>query len=304
MSEFDLDPEMLAFIDRYLKVSSLSTATSIAEQRHDYDAIVQYFCHPHPAGITSVDTSAEGRHGDIPLRHYRYVEGNDNALILFIHGGGFILGSLDSHDDICAELCAKTGYDLVSVDYRLSPEFYHPAHLDDVEDTFRSLAHDNTILVGASAGATLGAALCYRLSAAANGPAGQVLIYPSLGGDCLDLESYRVNANAPLLSTEDIAFYRGTRCAGNELPTNDPEFYPLLATDFSNTPPSIVISADIDPLRDDAELYVERLQSAGAEAQWINESGMVHDYLRARHVSAAAGAAFDRICQSITRLAE
>jgi len=304
MSEFDLDPEMLAFIGRYLEVSSLSTATSIARQRHDYDAIVQYFCHAHPAGIASVDSIAEGRHGDIPLRYYRCGEGNDNALILFIHGGGFILGSLDSHDDICAELCAKTGYDLVSVDYRLSPEFYHPAHLDDVEDAFRSLAHDNTILVGASAGATLGAALCYRLSADANGPAGQVLIYPSLGGDCLDLESYRVNAAAPLLSTEDIAFYRGTRCAGDDLPTTDPEFYPLAATDFSNTPPSIVISADIDPLRDDAELYVERLQSAGVEAQWINEPGMVHDYLRARHVSAAAGAAFDRICEAITRLTE
>jgi hypothetical protein len=61
MSEFDLDPEMLAFIDRYLEVSSLSTATGIAQQRHDYDAIVQYFCHAHPAGITSVDSIASGR---------------------------------------------------------------------------------------------------------------------------------------------------------------------------------------------------------------------------------------------------
>ncbi len=304
MREFDLDPQMLTFIDKYIEVSSLSTATSIAQQRRDYDAMVQHFCYAHPAGITSDDDTAEGRHGDIPLRHYHYGAGNDSALILFIHGGGFILGSLDSHDDICAELCAKTGYDLVSVDYRLSPEFYHPAHLDDVEDAFRSLAHDNTILVGASAGATLSAALCYRLRTAANGPVGQVLIYPSLGGDCLDLDSYRVNADAPLLSAEDIAFYRGTRCAGNDLPTTDPEFYPLASTDFCNTPPSIVISADIDPLRDDARLYVEKLQAAGVEAQWINEPGMVHDYLRARHVSAAAGAAFDRICQSITRLAE
>ena len=74
---------------------------------------------------------------------------------MFIHGGGFILGGLDSHDDICAELCANTGYGLTSIDYRLSPEHRHPTHLDDVEDAFQSLAHDNTILVGASAGGTL-----------------------------------------------------------------------------------------------------------------------------------------------------
>ncbi|MCP4389884.1 MAG: alpha/beta hydrolase [Gammaproteobacteria bacterium] len=303
MNEFELDPEMQAFIDSYLEVSRLSTATSIAQQRVDYYTMVKHFCYAHPAGITSSDSVANGRHGDIPLRHYRSGEGNDSALILFIHGGGFILGSLDSHDDICAELCAATGYDLVSVDYRLSPEFYHPAHLDDVEDAFRSLGHDNTILVGASAGGTLGAALCYRLASATLRPAGQVLVYPSLGGDYLELDSYRLNANAPLLTTADIDFYRGTRCAGDELPVDDPEFYPLAAEDFSNTPPSIVISADIDPLRDDARLYVEKLQAAEVMAHWINEPGMVHDYLRARHVSSAAAAAFAHIGDAIKKLA-
>ncbi|MDH3760256.1 MAG: alpha/beta hydrolase [Gammaproteobacteria bacterium] len=304
MSEIDLDNEMLAFIDSYLQVSRLSTATSIARQRIDYDAMVQHFSYPHPRGISSADSMAAGRHGDIPLRRYRLGDGDDSALILFIHGGGFILGSLDSHDDICAELCATTGYDLVSVDYRLSPEFYHPVHLDDVEDAFHSLQHDNVILVGASAGGTLGAALCYRLSSSALRPAGQVLIYPGLGGDRLDLDSYRQNANAPLLTTADIDFYRGARCQGDELPIDDPEFYPLSGVDFGNTPASIVISADIDPLRDDARLYAEKLQAAGVTAHWINEPGMVHDYLRARHVSKAAGAAFGRICDSIKQLAD
>ncbi len=303
MSEYDLDSEMLAFIDRYLEVSCLSTATDIAQQRIDYDAMVRHFRYPHPRGISSADSMAAGRHGDIPLRRYRLGDGDANALILFIHGGGFILGSLDSHDDICAELCAGTGYDLVSVDYRLSPEFHHPVHLDDVEDAFKSLQHDNVILVGASAGGTLAAALCHRLNSATLKPGGQVLIYPSLGGDCFDLESYRLNANAPLLTAADIDFYRGARCASGDLPFADPEFYPLAAADFSNTPPSIAISADIDPLRDDAMLYVEKLRAAGVRAQWINEPGMVHDYLRARHFSAAAGAAFERICDSVKRLA-
>jgi acetyl esterase len=303
MKEFNLDPEVIAFIDDYVGVSSLSTATSVAQQRSDYDAVVRHFCYPRPAGLDTRDEVVEGRHGMIPLRHYRYRQGNREALVMFIHGGGFILGSLDSHDDICAEFCANTGYDLVSIDYRLSPEHFHPTHLDDVEDAFNACRHEHIILVGASAGGTLAAALCHRLRASRHKPAGQVLIYPALGGDCFDLASYRVYANAPLLSTEDILFYRGVRCATDELPTKDAEFYPLLADDFSAIPATIAFSADVDPLRDDARLYVEKLQAANVSAQWINEVGLVHDYLRARQVSAVAGAAFSRICEAIKTLA-
>jgi len=298
-----LDAEMIAFIDRYLEVSGLSTATSVAQQRIDYEIMVRQFSYPHPPGVQTRDSRVSGRHGEIPLRQYRYEAGNDAALILFLHGGGFILGSLDSHDDICAELCAATGFDLVSVDYRLSPEHYHPVHLDDVEDAFLACHHDNIIVAGVSAGATLAAALSHRCQSAARKPAGQVLIYPSLGGDQFELDSYRDNAEAPLLSTADVGFYRGIRCADGAPPLDDAEFYPLLAGDFSGCPTTIAISADIDPLRDDARLYVDKLQAAGVSASWINEPGLVHDYLRARHVSTLAGAAFERICAAISKLA-
>lgn len=303
MKEFDLDPEVATFIEKYIEVAGLSTTTSVAQQRIDYEALVRHFSYPHPPGLGTRDEAIKGRHGLIPLRHYRHRQVNSDAMILFIHGGGFILGSLDSHDDICAELCATTGYDLVSVDYRLSPEYFHPTHLDDVEDAFTACRHQRTILVGASAGGTLAAALCHRRGSSPHRPAGQVLIYPGLGGDCFDLESYRVNATAPLLTTNDIRFYRGARCANDELPINDPEFYPLMANDFSESPATIAFSADIDPLRDDARLYVDKLRQAGVAAEWINEAGLVHDYLRARHISVTAGAAFARICEAIKALA-
>lgn len=303
MNKPSLDSEITAFIEHYLAISGLSTATSVAQQRMDYEAVVRQFSYAHPVGINTRDSHIAGRHGAIPLRHYQFGNGNDNALVLFIHGGGFILGSLDSHDDICAELCAASGYDLVSVDYRLSPEHFHPIHLDDVEDAFLGCQHDKVILVGASAGGTLSAALCHRLRSAQKKAAGQVLIYPGLGGECFDLDSYRNNAEAPLLSTADIHYYRGARCAGDDLPLDDPEFYPLVATGFDGIAPTIAISADVDPLRDDARLYVEKLQAAGIAAQWVNEPGLVHDYLRARHVSAVAGAAFERIGNAIVELA-
>ncbi len=303
MTKYDLDDEMLAFIERYIEVSNLSTATSIAEQRRDYDKMVQHFSYARPEGVGSRDEAITGRHGDVPLRRYRWREGNAGALILFVHGGGFILGSLDSHDDICAELCAATGFDLVSVDYRLSPEFLHPVHLDDVEDAFHACDRGNTLLVGVSGGGTLCAALCHRLAMSGKKAAAQVLIYPGLGGDKYGLPSYRDNADAPLLSRKDIMFYRGVRCAGAELPVSDPEFYPLAADDFSAAPPTVAISADIDPLRDDCAVYVERLEADGIDAEWINEPGLTHDYLRARHVSRRAAAAFERICDAVIRLA-
>ncbi len=303
MAKYRLAPGIGDFIERYLEISGLSTADSVPQQRIDYEAVVACFRHPRPDGIDTRDSLVTGRHGDIPLRHYRYRSGNAGARILFIHGGGFILGNLDTHDDICAEICAATGFDLVSVDYRLAPEFLHPVQLDDVEDAFLDHWHERTILLGASAGATLAAALCHRLRGRRRRPAGQVLIYPALGGECFELESYRTNSRAPLLSTADILFYRGVRYRGDDLPVDDPEFYPLAAQAFDGIPATIAFSADVDPLRDDAQLYVEKLAASGVPAEWINEAGLVHDYLRARHISDCAGAAFARICEAVTRLA-
>ena len=303
MALLPLDPDYTAFIERYLEVSALSTATSVEQQRIDYDAMVREFTHAYPSGVDSEDSQIDGRHGPVPLRHYRSRDPGGDALVLFIHGGGFILGSLDSHDDICAELCAATGLELVSVDYRLSPEYHHPVHLDDGEDAFLSQDRGNTILVGASAGGTLEAALAHRRRGQARKPAGQVLVYPSLGGDLFDLASYRDNAEAPLLSTADVRFYRGARCHGDTLPLDDPEFYPLVAPAFAGCPATIAISADVDPLRDDAELYVRKLQAEGIDAHWINEAGLTHDYLRARHLSKRAGTAFARIGEAIATLA-
>ncbi|MDJ0779074.1 MAG: alpha/beta hydrolase [Gammaproteobacteria bacterium] len=304
MPNFDLDPDYRAFIDSYLAATRLSTATSVAQQRADYQYVIDRFRYPYPAGIDTDDSRIDGRHGPVPLRRYRCARPADQTTrILFVHGGGFILGSLDSHDDICAELCARSGYELVSIGYRLAPEFHHPVQLDDVEDGFHAADRGRSILVGVSAGGTLCAALGHRLRQAAARPAGQVLIYPSLGGDCFDLASYRDNAEAPLLTTADIRFYRGVRCKDGIIPAGDAEYYPLVAADFGGLPPTVAQSADIDPLRDDADLYVQKLSAAGIAAEWINEPGLTHDYLRARHMSRRAGEAFTRVCEAITRLA-
>jgi acetyl esterase len=305
LETFNLDPEIKAFIDISLRVSSnLSTDSSIEQQRQSYDESCRYFFHGYPDGVEAVDETVSGRHGDINIRRYRYdtQNPNTNTQIVFIHGGGFILGSLDSHDDICAELCAATGLNTVSIDYRLAPEYLYPMHLDDVEDAYLQTWQANSIFVGVSAGANLAAALCHRLKTSAQAPAGQVLIYPTLGGELFGLESYTTNANAPLLSSEDIHFYRTIRCNNGVIPLDDAEFYPLLAKDFSGLPPTRAFSADVDPLRDDSKLYVEKLKDAEVDAGWHNELGLVHDYIRARHTSRKAADSFQRIIEAIEAL--
>ncbi len=191
----NIDEEIRSFIDHYLRVSdNLSTDISIAQQRESYEKICQHFCYPRPDGISSIDHQVPGRHGKINIRQYHNENCGDlDAQFIFIHGGGFILGSLDSHDDICAELGALSGLNAVSIDYRLAPEYHHPVHLDDVEDAYEDCRAKKPILVGISAGATLSAALCHRLRNTTHRPQGQVLIYPSLGGDQFDLESYKTN---------------------------------------------------------------------------------------------------------------
>jgi len=307
LENFDLDPEIESFIETSIRVSSnLSTSSSIAQQRENYDKSCRYFYYGSPPGVESTDDIVAGRHGNIPVRRYSSQNqgGPDDTQIVFIHGGGFILGSLDSHDDICAEICDAAGLDTISIDYRLSPEFYHPVHLDDVVDAYLHTWRRNSIIVGVSAGANLSAAMCHRLKTSAQKPSAQVLIYPALGGELFDLESYTTNANAPLLTTEDIRFYQDVRCKNGGTPVEDAEFYPLVAENFSGLPSTVAFSADIDPLRDDSRLYVEKLREAGVHAIWHNEPGLTHDYLRARRTSHKAADSFRQICMTIKKLAD
>jgi acetyl esterase len=305
MAHFEIDSEIQLFVDTMMQVSgNFSTDTSIEQQRINSNAACRHFFSAYPVGVESSDDVVTGRHGPIPIRRYRntLAEVVADGQIVFIHGGGFILGDLDSHDDICAELCGKTGLDAISIDYRLAPEHKHPVHLDDVADAFDVCWQPNSILVGISAGATLAAGLSHRLKNVSRKPFGQVLVYPGLGGDLFDLDSYATNAVVPLLTTADILYYRKMRCDNVETAARDPEFYPLVANYFNGLPPTIAFSADIDPLRDDAKLYIERLCAANVYAECYNELGLTHDYLRARHVSDKAQKSFQHICQSVALL--
>lgn len=224
---------------------------------------------------------------------------------MYCHGGGFVLGGLDSHDDVCAEICAQTGYRVVAVDYRLAPEHGHPAAFEDawsvliwIKDTYGP----GIVLAGDSAGANLCAAVAHHARGRSEAILGQVLIYGAFGGDA-DRGSYLEHAQAPMLTRQDILYYMDVRTPG-AVPQDDPRFSPLQDSDFSGLPPTVLVTADCDPVRDDSRDYRDRILEAGGKAHWINEPGLVHGYLRARHSVGRARDSFERISIAIEALGQ
>jgi acetyl esterase len=295
-----IDEETWAFIRRTAEsYPDEAVDLSIEDQRKVYDTMCQDFRQPRPEGVKVQDLSANG----VPVR--LYTAGQPTRTVVYFHGGGFVVGGLDSHDDVCAEICAQTGYRIVAVDYRLCPENVHPAQFQDCWTATNWAAEefgDPMILAGDSAGGNLAASVAHHARGRLENILGQVLIYPGLGGDT-SKGSYIEHAHAPLLTLEDIKFYETVRCGG-PAPSGDPTFAPLQDTDFSSLPPTVAITADCDPLRDDGSDYCAAIQSAGGRAEWINEPGLVHGYLRARTSVKRAADSFERISIAIEALGQ
>ncbi len=302
MSTEITDPEILAFIEQAAGYYPEGKANlSIPERRRRYDAMAADFRQPRPADVLVTDSTVAGPAGPVPQRCYAPNDPRP-VTVLYFHGGGFMLGGLDSHDDVCAEIARRTRCPVTAVDYRRTPEHVHPAQYEDsLAAAHAALAMGPVILCGDSAGGNLSAALALALREDPAGGAairGQILIYPTLGGERIGLPAYEENAEAPMLTTRDMVFYQELR-AGGPPPDDDPSFFPFAATDYAGLAPCFASTAEADPLRDDGVEYVRRLAAAGVEAWCTVERQLPHGHLRARASSTRARAAFDRILAAI-----
>ncbi len=292
-----LDAPMRAFIRRSEEVSVPDPGTTgVAAQRSAYGRMCEAFHTPRPEEIAVTDQSISG----VPTR--RYECGASAVTVVYYHGGGFVLGGLDSHDGVCAELCDGSGLRVVSADYRLTPEHVHPAHYDDAMAVARALASDGPlILMGDSAGATLAASVAHGLRGQAD-LRGLLLIYPYVGG-AMEGGSYVTHANAPMLTTAEARAYSQLRFGG-PVPRGDVTALALADSDFSGLPPVVIFSAECDPLADDGRTYAEAVRRAGGNAVWHLEPGLVHGYLRARHTVPRAGESFARMIGTLRSMAQ
>lgn len=272
------------------------TATfTIDQQRQIYDDMCRSFHRGYPSGISAEDRTIAG----VSCRVYPGAA----PVVIYLHGGGFVVGGLHSHDDVCAEIRATTGLTVVAVDYRLSPEHQHPAALDDAVAVTRAMAAEGPVLLaGDSAGGNLAAATSAAMRGSGLPILGQVLIYPGLGGDH-STGSYLTHAHAPMLTLADVEFYAGIRHGGQE-PGRDASVAPLQDRDFSGLPPTLAIAAECDPLADDSHAYAAALNAAGGRAHAVTATGLVHGYLRARATVPRAAQSFALICATLTAFAK
>lgn len=286
-----LDADMKAFIAETEACYPVDTVSQVIEnQRKTYNAMAARFRTPRPAGVAVNDAMI----GTVPVRHY----GSGRGHILYAHGGGFVVGDLDSHDDLCADIAERTGARVTAIDYRLCPEHAHPAALEDCLEVFDACSGSQPlVLAGDSAGGCLMAAVAAERRQ--HSIAGAVLIYPGLGGDASS-GSYLTHAEAPMLTSADVRYYDRIR----QIADDDATAKPLKSRNFSGLPPVTCFSADLDPLRDDAPAYVSRIVAAGGRARWVNGPGLVHGWLRARHRSNRAHVMFLEICDELRAFAQ
>ncbi|HCF2670467.1 TPA: acylcarnitine hydrolase [Pseudomonas aeruginosa] len=286
-AKYPLSPAMWRFVEHSRAFASDSPC--LDAQRAAYARMCQAFAPPRPAGLRVLDSCLPAA-PPVRVRRYRpdrpAPPGGWPAL-LYLHGGGWMLGGLDSHDFICADLAARLGLLVLAVDYRLAPEHPFPAALQDCLRAWQALSLGELdealdgrrlLVAGDSAGGNLAAALCLALrDGGAPSPAAQILLYPLLSAapspsriDCVD---------APLLGLGDVQ-----TCLDAYLPLaalhRQPLALPLEAADFTGLPPAFVAVAEFDPLRDDGERYGAALRAAGGEAGFYPGNGLVHGCLR------------------------
>jgi acetyl esterase len=309
-----LDPGMRAFGEKITAATPPEAVHwPLETQRQAWDEVCRSFRAPHPPGLSVSDVAIPGPGSGLTLRLYRPPGEGPKPGLLYFHGGGWILGGLDTHDDMCAEIAAGADVVVIALDYRLAPENPHPAQYDDSRAALdwvlaQGEAHgiDTRRLIagGDSAGGQMTAGLALALrDEGRHDLKGQVLIYPVLDHD-MGTASYRVNAQASSLSRDEMVHYLEAFLGKPGSPAwRDKRAVPLLEIDYKNLPPAFVTAAGHDPLHDEAMIYAARLADAGVAVAVRREPALGHSYMRARRVSEPAGAAFDAIVAAIRLLA-
>jgi acetyl esterase len=303
-----LDPQAKILLDQLAAAESPNINDQSPEQ-----ARAMYAALAHLGGggqeVAGVeDRTIPGPAQGIPIRIYTPEKGAaPRPGVVFFHGGGFVIGDLDTHDPDCRAIANGTGAVVVAVDYRLAPEHPYPAAQEDciaavgwVHDHASDLGidPDRLAVAGDSAGGNLAAVVAQQLHAN-GGPAlrAQILIYPAteLG---MTFPSIKENGEGYLLTEESMRWFM----AHYQPVIDEPLASPLLAEDLAGLPPALVITAEFDPLRDEGEAYADKLRAAGVSVIQSRYDGMIHGFFGLRAFFDAATKATDEVCRVLNDL--
>ncbi len=232
-----------------------------------------------------VNQNIPGPKGEIPIRIYFPKEAGTFGTLLYFHGGGWVIGDLDTCDAVCREISVLSNVTVVSVDYRMAPEDIYPAAVDDCYAALEWVKENEDLLkangklgvAGESAGGNLAAAMTLKCKDL-DGPKidFQCLLYPVTDCD-LTRQSYKDNGQGFLLETRSMLWFWATYCPNKEK-RRESYASPLRSTDLSGLPNALVVTAEFDPLRDEGEAYAKELEKAGVRVKYVCYEGMVHDF--------------------------
>jgi len=280
-----LDPQAQALLDQFQALGAQALSSmSVADARRAMETLASMRTAPPPIR-SAVDRRIPGPAGDIPVRVYTPDGTAPLPLLVYFHGGGWVLGGIETHDATCRELANGAECVVVSVDYRLAPEHKFPAAAEDCFAATRWVAAhaaelgadaQRLAVGGDSAGGNL-AAVVAQMARDRGGPrlVFQLLIYPATMA-AFDTASYRDNAEGYLLTTADMRWFWDHYLARSNDAAN-PYASPLMGT-LTGVPPALVVTAEFDPLRDEGEQYARRLQEAGVATRLSRYDGMIHGF--------------------------
>ena len=241
---------------------------------------------PSPVELASItDRTIPGPDGPVPVRIYRPSADSGLPVTVFFHGGGWVIGDLESHDHCCRTIAAKANCVVVAVDYRLAPEAKFPAAVDDAWAATEWVAtHGDELDVDVSRLAVAGDSAGGNLAAVVANMSRdhdhveviqQALIYPVTDGAC-DRPSMTDNAEGYLLTSTAMDFFHG-HYLRSDADIADPRYSPIVS-DLVGAPPAVVVTAEFDPLRDQGNAYAEKLAASGVEVDHVEYEGMFHGF--------------------------
>ena len=312
--DLDLCAGMRRFVAEVDEIyASAPEDQEMSAQRRTYEKVARQFTRSRPKNIVVSDLIVPSdEFSPIRIRVYKSSDQPPGKApgIVFFHGGGFALGSIESHDCVAAEMALASSSIVISVDYRLAPEHPFPAAFEDAcaawqyalaQSETLGLDPDRLIVAGDSAGAALATAICLKARDDKEPmPAGQLLIYPVLTASA-GLPSYEEQADAPMLTAHSLEYFWGLYTEAGKRADN-PYAAPLTAADVSGLPEAFIATAMYDPCRDDGAVFAQRLDAAGVPVVHRCAAQLAHGYLRARAISPAAAAEFAAICEAARAL--
>jgi len=281
-----LDPEAKALLEQMTAAVRPFDELSVEEARAAI-ATLSAAAGEGEAVARVENRAVPGPRGEIPVRVYTPEGPAPFPVLVYFHGGGWVIGNLETHDGLCRHLANAAGAVVASVDYRLAPEHPFPASGEDAYAATRWVAANAAVIGGdakrvAVGGDSAGGNLAAVVSLMARDRGGpplvfQLLVYPVTDAPSANTASYRDNAEGYFLTAKMMHWFWKHYCGKNP-DMSDPYLCPLRAKDLKRLPPALVVTAEFDPLHDEGEAYAARLREAGSQAHVKRYAGMIHGF--------------------------